>query len=77
MDYLQTPIALEVRKALQVAQKVIPTLGFFVEEPTSLTPLYIAADQIGGKLVALEECHLLDVVQGDFMAKVVRDTFAN
>ena len=75
MDYLLIPIALEVRKALQVAQTIVPAFGFFVDEPPPLTSLYVAADQAGSKLIALAECHLLDLIQGAFIAEVVRDAF--
>ena len=52
-------------------------LGFFVEEPPPLTTLYVAANQVGGKLVALEECHLLDLVQNMDYIRIISNVFSN
>jgi hypothetical protein len=61
--HLGIPVAEEARKPLQMREEQVPSLRLLVEEPGSAIQLHVAADEVGGDLVALVEGYLLDPVQ--------------
>jgi hypothetical protein len=75
MDHRFIPIAPEVRQLLQVAQKIIPPLGLFMEKPSPPMSVNFAAYQVGGQLISLVERYPLDFGQRKRFAKVTGDAF--